>query len=71
MSLSDSDLLHAGKGAKTPGIDGITKNEMQKALDENLAQIRNDLRSGQYQWVFYRKNQTLLVSMGPVVGKNI
>lgn len=39
----------SSKGAKTAGVDGITKIHLQGHLDAYLAQIRDDLLSGNYQ----------------------
>lgn len=39
----------SSKGAKTPGVDGITRNHLQEELDDYLLAIRNDLLSGSYQ----------------------
>jgi len=44
-----AEITLSSRGAKTPGIDGITKAELQGVLDEYLIKISHDLRSGQYQ----------------------
>ena len=35
----------SSKGARTPGVDGITKFDMQETMNECLLEIRNDLLS--------------------------
>jgi RNA-directed DNA polymerase len=48
-------LLHAtektlsSKGARTPGVDGVTKQHLQGKLDEYLCVLRLELLSGNYQ----------------------
>lgn len=44
-----AEITLSSRGAKTPGIDGMTKTELQPVLDEYLIKISNDLRTGQYQ----------------------
>lgn len=39
----------SSKGAKTPGVDGITKVHLQTNLHTYLAEISDDLRLGHYQ----------------------
>lgn len=39
----------SSKGARTPGVDGITKVQLSYGLDDYLSMISNDLRSGDYQ----------------------
>ena len=39
----------SSKGAKTPGVDGLTKIHVQANLTGYLDEIRNDLLSGRYQ----------------------
>ncbi len=39
----------AAKGAKTPGVDGVTKTHLQDRLDDYLEQLRNELLSGDYK----------------------
>ena len=39
----------AAKGAKTPGVDGVTKTHLQDRLDDYLEQLRTELLSGDYQ----------------------
>ena len=38
----------SSKGAKTPGVDGMTKIRFQANLTTHLDEIRNDLLSGDY-----------------------
>jgi len=44
-----AEITLSSKGAKTPGVDGITKLKFQDKLDEHLERIRIDLLSGAYQ----------------------
>ncbi len=44
-----AEVTLSSKGAKTPGIDGITKIHLQTNLNVYLNEIRNDLLSGNYQ----------------------
>ena len=44
-----AEVALSSKGAKTPGVDGITKIHFQEKLYDYLEEIRNDLRSGNYQ----------------------
>ena len=46
---SAAEITLASQGAKTPGVDGITKRDLQEGLSDYLTQIRNDLLSGNYQ----------------------
>jgi RNA-directed DNA polymerase len=39
----------ASRGSNTPGIDGMTKQHLQSKLPETLAQLRQELLSGDYQ----------------------
>lgn len=44
-----AEITLSSKGARTAGVDGMTKTELLEELDGSLIKIRNDLRSGQYQ----------------------
>jgi group II intron reverse transcriptase/maturase len=44
-----AEITLSSKGARTPGVDGITKVHLQEGLSDYLAVIRNDLLSGNYQ----------------------
>ena len=44
-----AEVTLSSKGAKTPGVDGITKIHLQTKLHDHLDEIRNDLLSGDYQ----------------------
>lgn len=44
-----AEVTLSSKGAKTPGVDGITKIHLQDKLTDYLDGIRNDLLSGNYQ----------------------
>jgi group II intron reverse transcriptase/maturase len=44
-----AEVTLAAKGAKTPGVDGITKTYFQANLNSYLTQIKTDLLSGSYQ----------------------
>ena len=44
-----AEITLSSKGARTPGVDGITKGHLQEGLSDYLAVIRNDLLSGNYQ----------------------
>jgi retron-type reverse transcriptase len=44
-----AEVTLSSKGAKTPGIDGITKIHLQTNLNVYLNKIRYDLLSGNYQ----------------------
>lgn len=44
-----AEITLSSKGAKTPGVDGITKAHLQADLSTYLDAIRNDLLSGNYQ----------------------
>lgn len=46
-----AQITLSSKGAKTPGVDGITKIHLQTSLHTYLAQISDDLRSGHYLMV--------------------
>ena len=39
----------SSKGARTPGVDGITGDQLSDCLEEYLGVISHDLRSGEYQ----------------------
>ena len=39
----------SSKGARTPGVDGVTRDQLQDGLENYLNVISNDLRSGDYQ----------------------
>ena len=39
----------ASKGARTPGVDGVDKEQMERDLPEHLEQIRSELMDGRYQ----------------------
>ena len=54
--ISHKEWLHqaakvtlSSKGAKTPGVDGVTKIHLQDNLNIYLDEIRNDLLSGKYK----------------------
>lgn len=44
-----AEITLSSKGAKTPGVDGVTKTHLQADLVTYLDSIRNDLLSGDYQ----------------------
>lgn len=44
-----ADITLSAKGAKTPGVDGITKFHLQERLDEELIILRQALRDGSYR----------------------
>lgn len=44
-----AEITLSSKGANTPGIDGVTKSELQEELGDCLIKVSYDLRSGQYQ----------------------
>lgn len=44
-----AEVTRSSKGAKTPGVDGLTKIHIQANLAGYLDEIRNDLLSGNYQ----------------------
>lgn len=44
-----AEVTLSSKGAKTPGVDGITKIHIQAYLAGYLDEIRDDLLSGNYQ----------------------
>jgi len=44
-----AEITLSSKGAKTPGVDGITKTHFQARLNDYLCEIRTDLLSGNYQ----------------------
>lgn len=44
-----AEITLSSKGAKTPGVDGITKIHLQARLNNYLHEIRTDLLSGNYQ----------------------
>lgn len=46
---SAAEITLASQGAKTPGVDGITKCDLKEGLSDYLTQIRKDLLSGDYQ----------------------
>lgn len=37
------------KGAKTPGIDGMTQPTWERRLEDNLERLRTELREGTYE----------------------
>jgi RNA-directed DNA polymerase len=39
----------SSKGANTPGVDGITKRDLQESLNNYLLEIRNDLLTDKYE----------------------
>lgn len=39
----------SAKGANTPGVDGISKVQLEQSLDNYLLTIRSELLSGSYQ----------------------
>jgi group II intron reverse transcriptase/maturase len=43
-----AEITLSSKGAKTPGVDGITKSHLQDRLTDYLQTIRDDLLSGTY-----------------------
>ena len=43
-----AEITLSSKGAKTPGVDGITKIHLQEGLSDYLLEIRVDLLSGNY-----------------------
>jgi len=44
-----AEITLSSKGARTAGVDGITKFSLQERLEDYLVEIRNDLISGNYQ----------------------
>lgn len=44
-----AEITLSSKGAKTPGVDGITKYHLQERLSGYLSEIRIDLLSGDYK----------------------
>ena len=44
-----AEITLSSKGARTPGVDGITKTLLREGLDDYLGMIRVDLLSGNYQ----------------------
>lgn len=44
-----AEITLSSKGAKTPGVDGMTKTHLQVDLTTYLDNIRSDLLSGNYQ----------------------
>lgn len=44
-----AEITLSSKGARTPGVDGVTKVHLQKGLKDYLTTIRIDLLSGNYQ----------------------
>ena len=44
-----AEITLSSKGAKTPGIDGISKYDLPEKLSDYLDEIKIDLRSGNYQ----------------------
>jgi len=44
-----AEITLSSKGARTPGIDGITKDSLRDRLDEYLSEIRIDLMKGEYE----------------------
>ncbi|MHB1001447.1 MAG: group II intron reverse transcriptase/maturase [Armatimonadota bacterium] len=40
--------IACNKGARTPGVDGITRHKWEKELDVNIEQLRIELRNGSY-----------------------
>ena len=47
--LDAFDKVKRNKGSKTSGIDGISVKEFRKHLGENLCQLHEELKSGNYQ----------------------
>ncbi len=47
--MKAAEITLSSKGARTPGVDGITKIHLQEKLDDYLLEIRNDLQSRNYQ----------------------
>ena len=43
-----AEITLSSKGARTPGVDGMTKDNLQEGLNNYLEEIRNDLLSGNY-----------------------
>jgi group II intron reverse transcriptase/maturase len=43
-----AEITLSSKGARTPGVDGMTKDKLQEGLNNYLKEIRNDLLSGNY-----------------------
>ena len=37
------EITLSSKGARTPGVDGMTKDKLQEGLNNYLEEIRNDL----------------------------
>jgi len=44
-----AEITLSSKGAKTPGVDGMTKDNLQEGLNNYREEIRNDLLSGNYK----------------------
>ena len=44
-----AEITLSSKGARTPGVDGMTKTTLQAELSDYLEMIRNDLLSGNYE----------------------
>ena len=44
-----ADITLSSKGARTPGVDGVTKSHLREELSDYLDMIRTDLLSGNYQ----------------------
>jgi RNA-directed DNA polymerase len=44
-----ANVTLAARGAGTPGIDGVDRDDMKTALTEQLEQIRSELLNGTYQ----------------------
>ena len=47
--LEAARITLTSKGARTPGIDGINKQEMESNLEKHLEQIRSELLEGTYK----------------------
>jgi group II intron reverse transcriptase/maturase len=43
-----AEITLSSKGARAPGVDGITKDTLQERLKDYLSEIRTDLLSGKY-----------------------
>lgn len=46
--LEAARITLASRGAKTAGVDGVSKTDLQKCLHENLSTIRSELLNGSY-----------------------
>jgi len=47
--LEAAEITLSSKGARTPGVDGIKKDNLQEGLKDYLDEIRKDLLSGNYK----------------------